>query len=120
MPIAENVSPVAKATKGISRESGLETSPKAATTAKTMMPPMRLLVAPHRSSPAMTSSMLIGVEMIASNVFWKYMRTKEPYVHSKNEEYMMVMATRAGAMNWMNVPGIPVTNCPSPRPKAAR
>jgi hypothetical protein len=29
------------------------------------------------------------------------MRTNDPYVHSKNEEYMMVIDTKAGARNCM-------------------
>lgn len=78
MAIAENIRPPKKASRGIRMNSGLEIRPKAATTARTMVELTMLLVAPHKSSPAMTSSMLIGVAMMASKVFWKYMRTNEP------------------------------------------
>ena len=68
--IAENISPPKKAIIGTRRNIGLEINPKAAMTAKTMQELMRLLVAPHSISPAMTSSMLMGVAIIASKVFW--------------------------------------------------
>ena len=70
MAIEENMRPPRKAISGIRMNSWLEIKPKAATTARTMVELIRLLVAPHRSSPAMTSSMLIGVVMMASKVFW--------------------------------------------------
>lgn len=70
MAMAENISPLKKATTGMNNASGLCTKPKAATTHRTMLEPIRLLVAPHSISPAITSSMLIGVAIIASNVFW--------------------------------------------------
>ena len=68
--IAENKSPTKNAKGGMSKNNGLETSPKANTTPKTMVEFIRLLVAPQRSSPAITSSKLTGVAIIAPNVFW--------------------------------------------------
>ena len=96
-----NISPPKKA-KGItSKKSGLEINPNAATTAKTMVVLIVAGVAPQRSSPATTSSTLTGVATIASKVFWKYMRTKEAKVHSKNEPFITEIATNAGAMKVM-------------------
>ncbi len=66
---AENKSPTRKEIGGINRNSGLGVKRKAATTPKTIEELIRLLVAPHRSSPAMTSSRLTGVAIIASKVF---------------------------------------------------
>ena len=70
MAMDENNSPTRKETSGISRNRGLGVKPKAATTPKTIEELIRLLVAPHRSSPAITSSRLTGVAIIASKVFW--------------------------------------------------
>ena len=99
--IEANISPPKKARGITSRNSGLEIKPKAATTAKTMVVLNVARVAPQSSSPATTSSTLMGVAMIASKVFWKYMRTKEAKVHSKNEPFMTEIATSAGAMKPM-------------------
>ena len=82
MAMDENSSPTRKERRGISNKKGLGANPKANMTPNTIDELMRLFVAPHRSSPAMTSSILTGVAIIASKVFWKYMRTKEPKVHS--------------------------------------
>jgi hypothetical protein len=69
MATDENKSPTRKESGGINRENALETTPKSEITPKTIVELIRLFVAPHRSSPAMTSSRLIGVAIIASNVF---------------------------------------------------
>lgn len=69
MAMAENKSPTRKESGGINKANGLETRPKAKITPRTMVELIRLLVAPHMSSPAMTSSKLTGVAIIASNVF---------------------------------------------------
>ncbi len=96
-----NISPPKKAMGITSRNSGLEIKPKAATTAKTMVVLIVALVAPQRSSPATTSSTLTGVATMASKVFWKYMRTNEAKVHSKNAPFITEIATSAGAINAM-------------------
>ena len=96
--IDANINPPRKASSGTKRNSGLEINPKAAITASTVVEFIVARVAPHTSSPAITSSTLTGVAIMASNVFWKYMRTKEPKVHSKNEPFMTEIATNAGAM----------------------
>ena len=70
MAMAENNSPTRKEIGGISRNSGLGAKRKAATTPKTIEELIRLLVAPHKSSPAITSSKLTGVAIMASKVFW--------------------------------------------------
>ena len=77
-----NIKPARKEKTGTSRANGVDAKPKAATTAKTMEELITLLVAPHKISPAITSSRLTGVAIMASKVFWKYILTKEPYVHS--------------------------------------
>ena len=82
MAIDENSSPTRKERGGISNKKGLGASPKANMTPNTIEELMRLFVAPHKISPAMTSSIFTGVAIIASKVFWKYIRTKEPKVHS--------------------------------------
>ena len=82
MAIEENSNPTRNDSGGISRNSGDGTTPKATITAKTIDELMRLLVAPHNISPVITSSMLTGVAIIASKVFWKYIRTNEAKVHS--------------------------------------
>ena len=79
------------------------------------------LVAPQRSSPATTSSTLTGVATMASKVFWKYMRTNEAKVHSKNEPFMTEIATSAGAMKAMyDWPWMLGMNPPKPKPKATK
>jgi hypothetical protein len=70
MAMDENIKPERKATGGTKMDSGLAIRPNNATTANTKAEFMTLLVAPHKSSPAMTSSMLMGVVMMASKVFW--------------------------------------------------
>ena len=98
MAIDANINPPRKASSGTKRKSGLEIKPKAAITTSTVVEFIVARVAPHTSSPAITSSTLTGVAIMASNVFWKYMRTKEPKVHSKKEPFMTEIATNAGAM----------------------
>ena len=104
MAIAEKSKPPKKAIIGTIRISGEVTSGivvkrlAMAMTPSTMVAFMVERVAPHSSSPATTSSTLTGVATIASKVFWKYMRTNEAKVHSKNEPFIMAMATSAGAM----------------------
>jgi hypothetical protein len=99
--IDANINPPKKASGITSRNNGLETKPKAATTANTMVVLMVALVAPQSSSPATTSSTLTGVATMASKVFWKYMRTNEAKVHSKNEPFIIEIATSAGAIKAM-------------------
>ena len=99
--IDANISPPKNANGITSRNSGVEINPKAATTANTMVVLIVALVAPQRSSPATTSSTLTGVATMASKVFWKYIRTKEANVHSKNEPFITEIATNAGAMKLM-------------------
>jgi len=70
MAMAENNSPTRKESGGSSRNNGLGAKRKATMTPKTMEELIRLLVAPHKSSPAITSSRLTGVAIIASKVFW--------------------------------------------------
>lgn len=101
MAMEANINPPKKAKRGTNMKKGVETKPKAATTTNAVEELMVARVAPHRSSPAITSSTLTGVAIIASKVFWKYIRTKEPYVHSKNEPYIIEMETKEGAMNCM-------------------
>ncbi len=96
---AANSSPPKNAKTGTNKNSGLETKPKAAITPNTIVAFMVARVAPHRSSPAITSSTLTGVAIIASNVFWKYMRTNDAYVHSKKEPYITDMAIKPGPIN---------------------
>ena len=99
--IEANINPPRKDSNGTKRNNGLETRPKAAITTSTVVEFIVARVAPHTSSPAMTSSTLTGVAIMASKVFWKYMRTKEAKVHSKKEPFMMEIATKAGAMKLM-------------------
>ena len=101
MAMALNIKPPKNAKSGTRRNNGLVIKPKSAITPNTIVAFIVALVAPQRSSPATTSSTLIGVATIASKVFWKYMRTNEAKVHSKNEPFMIAMATRAGAMKFM-------------------
>lgn len=69
MAMAENNNPTRNENAGINKNNGLETKPKSVITANTMVELIRLFVAPHKSSPAITSSKLNGVAIIASNVF---------------------------------------------------
>ena len=101
MAMDANISPPKNANGITKMKSGLEINPKAATTANTMVVLIVALVAPQRSSPATTSSTLTGVATIASKVFWKYMRTNEAKVHSKNAPFITEIAIRAGAMKLM-------------------
>jgi len=96
-----NIKPPKKASGITKRNKGLEINPKAATTASTIVVLNVARVAPQSSSPATTSSTLTGVATIASKVFWKYMRTNEAKVHSKNEPFITEIATSAGAINPM-------------------
>ena len=113
-----NINPPKKANGITSKNSGLEINPKAATTANTMVVLIVALVAPQRSSPATTSSTLTGVATMASKVFWKYMRTKEANVHSKNEPFITEIATNAGAIKLMyDWPRMLGMKPPSPKPK---
>jgi hypothetical protein len=75
--IDEKSSPTRNESGGIRRRKGLGVRPAAKMTTNTIDELIRLFVAPHRISPAITSSIFIGVAMMASNVFWKYIRTKE-------------------------------------------
>lgn len=93
-----NISPPKKAIGITNKNKGLEIRPKAATTANTMVVLIVALVAPQRSSPATTSSILMGVATMASKVFWKYILTKEANVHSKKEPFITEIATSAGAI----------------------
>jgi hypothetical protein len=66
---AENRRPTINDNGGINKNQIEGTTPKTITTAKTIDEFIRLLVAPHNISPVMTSSIEIGVVIIASNVF---------------------------------------------------
>ena len=70
MAMEPNISPPKNAIGTIIRNSGLEIKPKVATTANTIVAFIVARVAPQRSSPATTSSMLTGVATMASKVFW--------------------------------------------------
>ena len=101
MAIELNIKPPKNAKSGTNRNIGLVIKPKSATTHSTMVAFIVARVAPQSSSPATTSSTLMGVATMASKVFWKYMRTNEAKVHSKNEPFIMAIATSAGAMKFM-------------------
>ncbi len=88
--------PPKKATNGNSKNRGLEIKPKAPITANTIVALIKDRVAPQSSSPATTSSTLIGVATIASKVFWKYIRTNDAKVHSKKDPFITAIATKAG------------------------
>ena len=119
--IDANIKPPKNARGITSRNNGLEIKPKAETTVKTIVVLMVALVAPQSSSPATTSSTLIGVATIASKVFWKYMRTNEANVHSKKEPFIIEIAISAGAIKAIyDCPWILGMNPPSPKPKAKR
>jgi hypothetical protein len=68
--IDANMRPTKNERNGISRKRGEGIKPKITITAKTIEELIRAFVAPHKISPVMTSSMLIGVAIIASKVFW--------------------------------------------------
>ena len=67
--MVEKRSPTRKDSGGIRRNSDEGTNPKATITTSTIVELMRLFVEPHRISAVMTSSMVTGVAMMASNVF---------------------------------------------------
>lgn len=69
MAMEANIKPARKEKKGTRRKNGLGVKRATVMTPKTMEELMRLLVAPHKISPAITSSRLTGVAMIASKVF---------------------------------------------------
>ena len=97
MAMAPNINPPKNAIIGTSRNMGLEIKPKIAITTSTIVAFIVERVAPQSSSPAMTSSTLTGVATMASKVFWKYILTKDAKVHSKNEPFIIAIATNAGA-----------------------
>ena len=107
MAIELNMSPPKNEITGTSRNSGEVINglgvknPASAITESTIVEFMVALVAPQSSSPATTSSTETGVATMASKVFWKYMRTNEAKVHSKNEPFIIAIATSAGAMKFM-------------------
>ena len=76
MAMLDSNRPPKNAIRGISRNRGLVIIGwevkrlEMPTTVSTMVLFIVPLVAPHKSSPAATSSILIGVATIASNVFW--------------------------------------------------
>jgi len=69
MAMEANIKPARKEKGGTNRKNGLGVKRATVMTPKTMDELMRLLVAPHRISPAITSSRLTGVAMMASKVF---------------------------------------------------
>src|SRR3990172_6110236 len=99
MAMLANMRPPTNERRITNGNNGLEIKPKAATTAKTMVELIVARVAPQTISPAITSSTLTGVAIMASKVFWKYIRTNEAKVHSKKDPVMTDMAMSAGAMN---------------------
>src|SRR3990172_10270332 len=80
MAMLANMRPPTKDKKITNGNKVLEIKPKAATTANTMVEFMVARVAPHTISPAITSSTLTGVAIMASKVFWKYIRTNDAKV----------------------------------------
>lgn len=76
MAIEANINPPKKAKTGTNRTSGLpikgglKNRLKTPITANTIIELIADRVAPQTSSPAITSSTLTGVAIIASNVFW--------------------------------------------------
>ena len=70
MAIPPNISPPKNASGMASSDVGSEITPKATNTGSMMMTYSKLLVAPQRSSPAITSSIDSGVAIIASKLFW--------------------------------------------------
>jgi hypothetical protein len=70
MAMDENNIPTRKEIGGISNKKGLGAKPNANMTPSTIEELMRLLVAPQRISPVITSSIFTGVAIMASKVFW--------------------------------------------------
>ena len=99
IPMAAKRRPARKEKGMIQNEERNSISPKIAKTGSIITVFITLLVAPQSSSPAITSSMERGVAIMASNVFWKYIRTNEAKVHSKKDEFIIPIAIRAGAIN---------------------
>ena len=66
--IDANNNPLKNAKGIIRREEGSSTTPNSKSTGSIKVAYMVLLVAPHNSSPAITSSMDTGVDIIASKV----------------------------------------------------
>lgn len=121
MPIVAKRKPARNENGIISREEGNSMSPKAASTGNVITVFIVLRVAPQRSSPVITSSIVRGVAIMASKVFWKYMRTNEAKVHSKNAEFMIAIAIRAGAINLAyDMPSIWFMKTPTPNPREKR
>ena len=67
--IDENRRPTRNERGGIRRDRGVSGTPNIIITPRTIVELIRLFVAPHKISPVITSSMLTGVAIIASNVF---------------------------------------------------
>src|SRR3972149_6143033 len=76
-----NMIPGITAAGSTSTANGESTSPQAAMITRMYAVEMRARVAPHRISPVITSSMLTGVAIIASNVRWFSIRQEEPHPH---------------------------------------
>jgi len=70
IPIEAKSRPAAKAKGMRSRDEGSATTPKRTRIGSMRDAEMRLLVAPQRISPAITSSIETGVATMASKVFW--------------------------------------------------
>ena len=121
MPMAAKRRPARKENGIIKNEEGKSIIPKIANMGSIIRVFITLLVAPQRSSPAITSSIERGVAIMASKVFWKYIRTYEPKVHSKKDASMIPKAIRAGAINLIyETPSITFMELPTPNPKAKR
>lgn len=70
IPMAAKRSPARKEKGIINNEEGKSIIPKIAKIGSIIIVFITLLVAPQRSSPAITSSMERGVAIMASKVFW--------------------------------------------------
>jgi len=70
MPMAAKRSPARKENGIIRNEEGKSIIPKIANIGSIIKAFITLLVAPQRSSPAITSSIERGVAIMASKVFW--------------------------------------------------
>ena len=70
IPMAAKSRPARNANGMRSRDDGIATTPKIRSTGSISVAYIMPRVAPQSISPAITSSMLTGVAMIASNVFW--------------------------------------------------
>ena len=112
-----NINPPKNAITGTKKNSGLVIKPKMAMMPSTIEAFIVERVAPQSNSPATTSSTLTGVATMASKVFWKYIRTNEAKVHSKNEPFITAIATRAGAIKFTY--GCPFIFAPN-RPSQSR